>query len=117
MAKPIKDVDAPTIKEQIVAWMRRREGEHLTTGEIANAMGIKRNQATSALHNLAKRSMPESVRRVGDGVWMYTSPRVLDTRPPDEGAFSPVGRLSGGGLILVDNDGALWEAHPMSAPE
>ena len=112
MAKTVKGADEPTIKEKIVTFMRRREGEHITTAEIATALGIKRDQATSALHNLAKRSMPDSVRRVGDGVWVYSQPSVLDQRAV-EGTFKAVGKLSNGGIILVDLDGKLWEAQPM----
>lgn len=114
MAKTAKGPDEPTIKERIVVYMRRREGDHLTTAEITRALGIKRDQATSALHNLAKRAMPDNVRRVGDGVWMYTSTRPLERRAED-GAFSAVGRLSSGKILLVDEEGQLWEAHRVEA--
>lgn len=115
MAKQPKGSDEPTIKERIVVFMRRREGEHLTTSEVANALGIRRDQATSALHNLAKRSMPDTIRRVGDGVWVYSAPSVLDRRAVD-GTFSAVGALSNGRILLVDLDGQLWEAGKVDVP-
>lgn len=115
MAKTAKGENEPTIKERIVVYLRRREGDHITTAEIANALGIRRDQATSALHNLAKKALPDSVRRVGDGVWMYTAPRPLDQRAVD-GTFSAVGRLSDGKILLVDLEGQLWEAHRVDTP-
>lgn len=115
MAKQPKGIDEPTIKERLVMYLRRREGDHLTTGEIATALGIKRNQATSALHNLAKRSMTDSVRRLGDGVWVYAAPSTIDARA-DEGSFAAVGRLSDGRILLVDEEGTLWEADRVQEP-
>ena len=113
--KEPKGAEEPTIKEKIVVILKRKEGEHVTTGEISGALGIRRDQATSALHNLAKRSMVDSVRRVGDGVWTYQSPSPLTVGNVDA-TFSAVGTLGDGQVLLIDETGQLWQAYKVEAP-
>lgn len=127
MAKEVKDVGEATIKERTVTYLRRREGEHVTTAELSNALGIKRDQATSALHNLAKRSLPDAVSRVGDGVWVYVSPRtrrVQDATTAQLGEIGEglrlylLGRLPGSdGMVMIaaDDDGIMYEVRRLES--
>jgi len=107
------DHEEPTIKERVVVYLRRREGDHVTTGDVAGALAIRRDQATSALHNLAKHAMRDSVTRVGDGVWTYSSPTQMQAAAAsaDAGTWKPVGRLPSGAVLLVDGAGRVWEAN------
>ncbi len=125
MAKQAReDQETPTIKERAITYMRRREGERVTTGELASSLGIRRDQATSALHNLAKRSLPESVSRIGDGVWVYTAPRgeSAPTPPPAMAelgtapTISLVGRLASDRdvIIAIDGDGMFYEVRQLT---
>lgn len=117
MAKPKREEgQAATLKERVITHLRRRDGEHVTTGEVANALGITRAQATSALHNLAKNVMPDTVRRVSEGVWMYTAPKpylgagLESLSEVGEGTtVYRVGRLTDGTVLVTDEDGQLYE--------
>ena len=127
MVKETKDVGEATIKERAVTFLRRREGEHVTTAEVANSLGIHRDQATSALHNLAKRSLPDAVTRVGDGVWVYVSPktrRVQDATTAQLGEVGQglrlylLGRLPGSDgkvMIAADDDGIMYEVRRLES--
>lgn len=108
--KLAKALDEPTYKEQILVYMRHRAGQDLTTGEIAGAISLSREQAASALHNLARRSMPDQIRHVGDGVWRYRAAAEGELSLP----FVIVGKTPDGQVILADTEGTLYRAIPLT---
>jgi hypothetical protein len=76
---------------------------------------LRRDQAASALHNLAKRSLPDTVRHYGDGVWMYVASTEADVRTSDVvGEFVAVGRTLDNKTILSDQEGRLYKAEPLN---
>ena len=115
MKKP-KNPGEATIKERTLTYLRGREGEHVTTAEVANALGITRDQATSALHNLAKRSLPEAVRRVGDAIWLYESTPGRAAVVGDTRQLHVLGKVSGAGgaMIAADDEGAMYEVRALA---
>jgi len=126
MVKEKREDDA-TIKERVVTFLRRREGDHITTAEVATGLGVTRDQATSALHNLAKRSLPEAVSRVGDGVWVYVSPRTRRSQEMTQAQLADAGRgltlyllgrmRNGEVMVAADDDGNMYEVRRLDAVE
>lgn len=99
----------PHIKERAISLLRSRTGQTVTVSELAEELGVSRQQVFNAMSYIV-RTMHPLVRKVASGVYMMGgdgsdigTPRLV---------FEIVTKLPSG-VLVKDGDGNLFKLEPV----